>query len=607
MKKKNARRDKKAKTVRNLLNIGKVKMSATFLAAAFAFVGCFQDPMSASNPRRPGADEDVQLQLHMAVSGVDKLGKSSAISLSKMVVVLTSNATPRDTVRDTIVAGTNGMVTSPVNDQNISKNYALKSLRTWKVVATVLDTRGYTIHADSATTPTLYSADTAAVSLNLTSRYAMYEAKFLNIPDSINSASGTFKQKLNLKRLVLKVDGVAVVDSTIPSGYFAAGSTPVLAYDYVLTGTKASLNSGTTVNLNATHFGSASRGFAVGNLGTIARTTDGGLNWASQNMATGKTLRAVYFLNATTGWAVGDSVVYRTVDGGDTWQIHGAGAPNFLNTTQLRGVYFKDANNGILVAASGSTYLSTNGGANWSAATTVSSTNYALDAFNDTIWVAASGGNVRRNPTMMNVTAAWTTLNTGVSSALRGISAPSNSVVIAVGDGGVIRRTTNGGANWTAGTISPASSQNLLSVHMLDVGTGFAVGENGTILSTLDSGATWKVETTPAAAHLNSVAFFGGTGYIAGNTGSGGNSTLLTLSGPRLVEMIAYGPMGNWNTANPLFYGSKYVHAIAGESPTVSLNLAWVGPTTGTGSITATLGRVGKVTIIGTLPGTTMP
>jgi len=176
-----------------------------------------------------------------------------------------------------------------------------------------------------------------------------------------------------------------------------------------------------------------------------------------------------------------------------------------------------------------------------------------------------------------------------------------------VGDAGTIRRTTNGGASWTAGTISPATSQNLLSVHMLDVGTGFATGENGTLLSTNDSGATWKVETSPSSAHLNGVAFFGGTGFVVGNTGSGGNSTLFTLSGPRLVEMIAYGPMGSWNVANPLFYGSKYVHAMAGESPTIGLNLAWVGPTTGTGSITATLGRVGKVTINGYLPGTTMP
>ena len=101
-----------------------------------------------------------------------------------------------------------GMSTTATAQQTVNKNYSLKALRTWKIVATVRDTKDSVIHRDSATTPTLYAADTAAVSLNLTSRYAMYEAKFLTIPDSINSASGTVKQKLNLNRLVLKIDGV---------------------------------------------------------------------------------------------------------------------------------------------------------------------------------------------------------------------------------------------------------------------------------------------------------------------------------------------------------------------------------------------------------------
>jgi hypothetical protein len=108
--------------------------------------------------------------------------------------------------------------------------------------------------------------------------------------------------------------------------------------------------------------------------------------------------------------------------------------------------------------------------------------------------------------------------------------------------------------------------------------------------------------TPPTSANLTSVVFSGSAGYAVGESG-----TVFSISGPRLVEMLAYGPLGQWNVADPLFSGSKYVNVAAGLDATVPLILNWTGPTSGTGTINATLGRVGKVTINGTLPGTAAP
>jgi hypothetical protein len=67
---------------------------------------------------------------------------------------------------------------------------------------------------------------------------------------------------------------------------------------------------------------------------------------------------------------------------------------------------------------------------------------------------------------------------------------------------------------------------------------------------------------------------------------------------------MAYGPMNYWDVANPLFSGSTTINVGTGADSTVALNLAWVGPTTGTGKLEVQLGKVGKVTVNGTLPGT---
>ena len=98
-------------------------------------------------------------------------------------------------------------------------------------------------------------------------------------------------------------------------------------------------------NLFGVSFPDVNTGTAVGDSGTILRTTDGGANWVSQTSGTIQRLKGVSFSDANTGTAVGDNgIILRTTDGGANWvsQISGT-------TQNLFGVSFSDATPGTAV------------------------------------------------------------------------------------------------------------------------------------------------------------------------------------------------------------------------------------------------------------------
>jgi hypothetical protein len=167
------------------------------------------------------------------------------------------------------------------SQQVLEKFYNLSISRTWKAVVTVRDSRDSVTHRDSATTGVLAAADTADINVNLVSKFVMYQAKFLTIPDSIgSSAPGTAKQKLQLNRFLFKIDGVTVRDSSVAPGFFAAGGTYTLYYDYVTPGSHTiQLQAFGPMNsweeTNPLYSGSTTVDLAAGIDSTVALT----LNW----------------------------------------------------------------------------------------------------------------------------------------------------------------------------------------------------------------------------------------------------------------------------------------------------------------------------------------
>jgi photosystem II stability/assembly factor-like uncharacterized protein len=568
-------------------------------AAIALLAGCMATESGVGKIRNDEPSDPV-VRMTMGVAGVGALGKTSVITLDRLEIVMISGS--GDTLRDTITSSTtpalNPLSSSP---QTIAKNFELKALRSWKILATTRDVSDSIVHRDSVELPVLYAGDTALVSLNLSSLYARYLATFLSLPDSVSSSNPSDpKQALFINRLVLSIDGVVVRDSSAtPGPYFAAGAPHVLDFDYIAagTGTWRALSSGTGKNLHAVDFGSRDTGYIAGDT-VLLKTVDGGATWSSLS-APPRSMRYVSFINGGRGLIGGDSATRGyTTDGGATW--------NYKKLSAFTSVVSPVA----LVSDTG--FAMTN-----ATTPTGSSTYYRLidTAFSirsgyannifgltcptsSACWAVGHLGTIRKD---VNASGTFTTLQTsGTTKALHGVHFLDALQGWSVGDTGTILKTVNGGTTWSAQTSG--STQNLRAVYFIDSAIGYAVGFNGTILATINGGTTWAPQISGTTNHLTGLSFSGARGYAVGAGG-----TILTLNDVRQVEMRAYGPMGSWNISNPLFVGTRYVNVSAGLDATVALVLRWAGPTTGTGRLNATVGKTGTVLVDGEFDDSVIP
>jgi hypothetical protein len=250
------------------------------LIAPALFINCGKNPTSVS-AQGPEKEINATVRSTVVLGKVGVLSKTSTINLAKLVLTAVSSATPADTVRDTSVVTGNAQVVSV-------RTLTLAPLRNWVVTAKSLDAKDSVVHSGSSASFFVKPADTADVTLNLTSRFAMYEARFNSLPDSISSSvSGTGKDKLNLNRVVLLVDGVIKADSVLASGFFSANQNVNVFWDYITPGNH-------TVTLEAygvlhTFTGKLYSGSA--NFTVTAGTDDTrtlNLNWVGPTTGTGK-------------------------------------------------------------------------------------------------------------------------------------------------------------------------------------------------------------------------------------------------------------------------------------------------------------------------------
>lgn len=125
-------------------------------------------------------------------------------------------------------------------------------------------------------------------------------------------------------------------------------------------------------SLNSVHFTSISTGYAVGLVGTIIKTTDGGNNWIPQTSNTTVSLNDIYFVDDSIGYVVGnDGVILKTTNAGNSWiqQISST-------TSHLKSINFKPNGSGFI--AGQGLILNTTDGSNWNSDYTLDSTLYAV-------------------------------------------------------------------------------------------------------------------------------------------------------------------------------------------------------------------------------------
>ena len=215
-------------------------------------------------------------------------------------------------------------------------------------------------------------------------------------------------------------------------------------------------------------FVDAEHGWAVGGLGTILHTVDGGSTWEEQASGTNFILESVVFLDRERGWAVGGwprdydvaiyggmGVILATDDGGRTWRHQLEAVAGWLSD-----VSFIDLSSGWAVGEYGTVLRTQDGGTTWNQ--------------------------------MRNVpTPTW----------LRGVHFVNEQLGWAVGTYETVLKTEDGGKNWThQETPTPRRLHGLPmeyhSVHFATDTEGWIVGKHGNILHTSDGGRTWANEST---------------------------------------------------------------------------------------------------------------
>jgi photosystem II stability/assembly factor-like uncharacterized protein len=286
--------------------------------------------------------------------------------------------------------------------------------------------------------------------------------------------------------------------------------------------------SGTTENLNSVYFINDSNGFVVGNSGTILKTTNGGLNWTSQNVGSSVYLFSVFFTDQNTGYTAGPYLL-KTSDAGTTW------TPLVTpKTGHLKAIYFNNPETGVVVGQPGpddslaNILITNDGGVNWTSQQVGDNLTSVCFSNKNTVYAVGWGSTVINSVNNGNT---WYVENAGTSPTIYySISFADNNNGCIVGYDhssscacGQILTTTDGGLTWTI--LSSAYYLYYSCVTFANYNTGYIVGYDynsfsSLILKTIDGGLTWISQTPNFNKPLNSVFFTNAnTGYAVGDGG----------------------------------------------------------------------------------------
>ncbi|MDB5104384.1 MAG: Cadherin-like beta sandwich protein [Fibrobacteres bacterium] len=430
----------------------------------------------------PGKPGYLSLEVNLK-SNANALFKSASADtlfrLDSLIVILSSAGSATQTYSYAISGRSDsGNVTVT------PKVFSLASLRTWKAVILSIDTtlnpaRTDTVHRDSVTF-TVNPGDTAFVSKTANPVYSILRARFVsNSPASLAN---------NVKWVRIRVDGTSrdsmQIGPALRSVEFGSNTSGDAVGDSgtILKTTNSGVNwstlvSGTTANLYAVAFPGSSVGWTAGAGGVVLKTTDN-VSWTPVTSGTTQDLNALYFTGNNAGWVVGNAGVIRKTTTGTSFTAQTSGTSQNLN-----GIFMTSNNNGLAVGNAGTILRTTDGGTGWSAQTS------------------------------------------GTTRDLNAVFLASSTVGYAVGDSGTILKTINSGAAWTAQTSGTA--RNLTGVYWTTASAGYVVGQGGTLLTTTDGGTNWIARASGTTLDLNDAGWTsnGSAGAMVGDKAGISTST----------------------------------------------------------------------------------
>jgi photosystem II stability/assembly factor-like uncharacterized protein len=282
-------------------------------------------------------------------------------------------------------------------------------------------------------------------------------------------------------------------------------------------------------------------GYAVGDVGTIVKSTNGGSNWFTLNNPKKSQLWGIDFApgNASVLIAVGDSgLILRSSNAGESWSVI-----QFQAGVIYEDVDFVNSTTGYVVGSGGRIFKTTNAGANWYQQTSPTGANFLCVNFFDENF-GAIGGTTRLLLTT-NAGTTWVVQNITFFplNQVTCIAAIDTNTVIGVvnNTNGTMYKTTNRGANWLIQSLNiPTLNGGVDAVRDI-VFSGNRYGviacDRGSLLRTTNSGDNWTRDSSYVEyfQRSSSIGIFWAADMIDTNTayvsGGGANVFRSTNSG----------------------------------------------------------------------------
>jgi len=285
-------------------------------------------------------------------------------------------------------------------------------------------------------------------------------------------------------------------------------------------GNEYSLNS-----INDLYFPDEEHGFACGSYGEVYASEDGGLNWTPKGSTLREDLIDVAFTDNVTGFVAAQKALFRTNDGGSTWDSI---FPDTAGSYYLQKAFFPSHETGFL-STYNKLWKTTDGGENW----VQLPPSYATANMTDLWFTTPIDGFITGNNGHL-----WKTHDGGYSWTLETLDPlvqvntlffQNEWVGYVTCTGYSYYKTTDGGASWTRFTPTIQAGD---MISFPDQMNGYIAGSYTAkkVIKTSDGGVSWSDVTAPGMNEVHDILFLSAlNGYVFGNgtifhTINGGNT-----------------------------------------------------------------------------------
>lgn len=241
---------------------------------------------------------------------------------------------------------------------------------------------------------------------------------------------------------------------------------------------------------------------AVGEIGSILRSSDSGVTWTSEPTAVKAALTAVAFApDGQHGWAVGhDALILASNDGGRTWTKSWQGEnleASFLDVCAL------SADHAIAIGAYGLFLVTADGGKTWVQRQILDEDmhlNRITQGPTGTLYIAGERGRLLRST---NHGETWARIDSPYDGSFYGILPLGPETILAYGLRGRVFRSTDNGEVWTP---VPLPQQMLITTGVRTRANLIVLaGQSRALFLSRDGGASfkpWPTSFTTGVAEL---------------------------------------------------------------------------------------------------------